>query len=66
MDKDQRTGLKVLQLISEISRRPFAGIGKPEPPKGEPSGWWSRRITDEHCLVYTVDRSGQDPFLIAA
>ncbi len=66
MDKDRKTGLKVLKLISEIRRDPFQGIGKPEPLKGELSGWWSRRITDEHRLVYTVDGSGKDPLLIVA
>ena len=66
MDKDRKTGLKVLKLISEIRRDPFQGIGKPEPLKGELSGWWSRRITDEHRLVYTVDGSGKDQLLIIA
>ena len=41
-------------LIKECSRTPFAGIGKPEPLRGNWSGWWSRRITDEHRLVYRV------------
>jgi toxin YoeB len=36
------------------SRSPFEGIGKPEPLKGDLSGHWSRRITDEHRLIYTV------------
>ena len=66
MDKDRKTGLKVLKLISEIRRDPFQGIGKPEPLKGELSGWWSRRITDEHRLVYTVDGSRKDQLLIIA
>ena len=39
-------------LIREASRTPFAGIGKPEPLRGDLSGWWSRRITQEHRLVY--------------
>jgi toxin YoeB len=41
-------------LIKEASRTPFNGIGKPEPLRGELSGWWSRRINQEHRLVYRV------------
>jgi toxin YoeB len=41
-------------LIRETSRMPFQGIGKPEPLRGDLSGWWSRRITQEHRLVYRV------------
>jgi toxin YoeB len=40
-------------LIKDIQRNPFEGIGKPEPLKHEFSGFWSRRIDDEHRLVYT-------------
>ncbi len=39
-------------LIKECCRTPFAGIGKPEPLRGALAGWWSRRITKEHRLVY--------------
>lgn len=46
---------KILELIRDIQRDPFAGIGKPEPLKYELQGYWSRRITDEHRLVYKVD-----------
>jgi toxin YoeB len=66
MDKDRKTGLKVLKLIREIQRAPFEGIGKPEPLKGDLSGWWSRRITDEHRLVYKVDGTDKDQLLIIA
>ena len=41
-------------LIKEISRLPFAGIGKPEPLKNALSGYWSRRINDEHRIVYKI------------
>lgn len=41
-------------LIKECCRTPFAGTGKPEPLRGPLSGWWSRRITIEHRLVYRV------------
>jgi toxin YoeB len=46
-------------LISDASRHPFQGIGKPEPLRNEMSGWWSRRITGEHRLVYRVSGSGE-------
>ena len=45
---------RVNELMEEIRRRPFAGIGKPEPLKGDLAGWWSRRITGDHRLVYRV------------
>ena len=46
---------KINRLIEECRRRPFDGIGKPEPLKGDYSGWWSRRIDREHRLVYRVE-----------
>ena len=53
--QDKKTFTKIVTLIKEISRDPFQGIGKPEPLKHELSGYWSRRITDEHRLVYKVE-----------
>jgi toxin YoeB len=53
-EKDKKTFRKINTLISEIKRDPFHGTGKPEPLKGNLSGHWSRRITDEHRLVYKV------------
>ena len=50
-------------LIKDIGRNPFDGIGKPEPLKGELSGFWSRRIDDEHRLVYVAE---EDAILIIA
>ena len=54
----QRTDPKILErintLIREAQRTPFKGIGKPEPLKHSFSGYWSRRITDEHRMVYKV------------
>ena len=43
---------RINALIREASRTPFDGIGKPEPLRGDLSGWWSRRITQQHRLVY--------------
>jgi toxin YoeB len=55
----QATDRKLLErinaLIKETSRTPFTGTGKPEPLRGELSGWWLRRITREHRLVYRVE-----------
>ena len=45
---------KVNQLIEAIRREPFSGLGKPEPLRHDLRGYWSRRITDEHRLVYFV------------
>jgi len=43
---------RINKLIKDILRDPFHGVGKPEPLKGQLSGFWSRRINDEHRLVY--------------
>lgn len=54
----QQTDRKILKrinsLIRDIERDPFSGPGKPEPLKHQFSGFWSRRINDEHRLVYTL------------
>jgi len=56
----QRTERKILerinQLIKEIERSPFEGTGKPEPLRHGLSGYWSRRITDEHRIVYKAEK----------
>jgi len=52
--QDPRMAARIDRLIEEIKRKPFAGIGKPEPLRGTLTGWWSRRITGEHRLVYRV------------
>ena len=54
VQRDRKLLKRINQLIQEILRTPFEGIGKPEPLKGDLSGYWSRRINDEHRLVYTV------------
>ena len=46
-------------LIKDIKRDPFKGLGKPEPLKHALQGWWSRRITGEHRLVYRVTGKGE-------
>ncbi|WP_017317061.1 Txe/YoeB family addiction module toxin [Mastigocladopsis repens] len=52
--QDKKIHRKIITLINDILRQPFIGLGKPEPLKHELSGYWSRRITDEHRLVYKV------------
>ena len=51
---DKQVLKKVNQLLKDVKRDPFDGLGKPEALKHEFSGCWSRRITDEHRLVYEV------------
>ena len=51
---DKRILKRINRLIKEICREPFEGIGKPEPLKHALSGYWSRRINDEHRIVYKV------------
>ena len=51
---DRKKALRIVDLIKEIQREPFRGTGKPEPLKHEFKGCWSRRIDQEHRLVYQV------------
>lgn len=51
---DRKVALRILDLLDAVLRDPFAGIGKPEPLKHLGAGTWSRRITQEHRLVYSV------------
>lgn len=57
--QDVRLLKRTLKLIDDIARHPFEGIGKPEPLKGELSGWWSRRVDAKHRLVYRVTGTGE-------
>ena len=52
--QDRRMLQRINRLIGEIQRDPFRGIGKPEPLRHALAGYWSRRIDDEHRLVYRV------------
>ena len=60
LDHYKTIAKKIRRLIKEIQREPFRGIGKPEPLKNQWSSYWSRRITNEHHLVYKI----QDDILI--
>jgi toxin YoeB len=54
IEKDRTTALKVIKLVREIQRDPFSGTGKPERLKHDLAGCWSRRINQEHRLIYQV------------
>lgn len=54
VETDGRTTLRILELVEAVLRDPFTGIGRPEPLKYVLAGCWSRRITQEHRLVYRV------------
>ena len=60
VETDRRTALRILKLIEAVIRDPFRGIGKPEPLKFLGPGVWSRRITQEHRLVYVVGQKRID------
>ena len=51
---NKRIMKRISKLLEDILQHPFTGIGKPEPLKGNLQGVWSRRITDEHRLIYSV------------
>jgi toxin YoeB len=51
---DRRMLARINELLKDIARTPFTGIGKPEPLKHKYRGFWSRRINDEHRLIYQV------------
>lgn len=54
VNSDRKTALRILELVEAIRRDSFHGIGKPEPLRHLGSGVWSRRITQEHRLVYRI------------
>ena len=51
---NKRVMKRITKLLEDILQHPFTGVGKPEPLKGNLQGIWSRRITDEHRLLYSV------------
>lgn len=59
LDEDRKVVARINALIGECLRDPFRGTGKPEPLRQSLAGWWSRRITGEHRLVYRVRGSGE-------
>jgi toxin YoeB len=64
VETDRKVALRVPELVEAVLREPFAGIGKPEPLRHLLAGAWSRRVTEEHRLVYLV-RGNRVDFLQA-
>lgn len=62
-ENDRKLVVRINTLIKDALRSPFQGIGKPEPLKGDLSGYWSRRVNAEHRLVYRV--KGEDLLVVA-
>ncbi len=60
LDADLGKAQRIRELLVQCQRHPFTGTGKPEPLKGALKGCWSRRIDDEHRLVYAVSGSGEN------
>jgi toxin YoeB len=56
--QDRKAVERINKLIADVKREPFAGVGKPEPLKHALSGYWSRRINDEHRMVYKIENGG--------
>jgi toxin YoeB len=59
IETDRTMLVRLNEVLRDVRRDPFKGLGKPEPLKGDLSGWWSRRITQEHRLVYRVVGKGE-------
>jgi toxin YoeB len=58
--EDEKILAAINELIRDVKRNPFKGLGKPEPLRHELQGWWSRRISGEHRLVYRVSGKSGD------
>lgn len=59
-NSDRDVARRINALLHNAVRSPFQGIGKPEPLRGDLAGWWSRRITGDHRLVYRAIGSGDE------
>ena len=59
-ENDRQVVRRVNALLRDIGRSPFKGLGKPEPLRGDLAGWWSRRITGDHRIVYRVRGTGEE------
>jgi toxin YoeB len=57
-EHDRKLQARINELIKQCQRTPFEGVGKPEPLRGDLTGWWSRRISKEHRMVYRVTGGG--------
>lgn len=63
--EDKKTFKKINALIKDIKRNPKDGLGKPEPLKYELSGYWARRIDDEHRLIYQIAEDSEEIIIIS-
>jgi len=54
LQRDRKIALKIFDIVESVIKNPFAGIGKPEPLKHALKGCWSRRLTQEHRIVYCI------------
>ncbi len=63
-ENDSKTAIRINGLLRDALRHPLEGIGKPEPLRNQLKGLWSRRITQEHRLVYRVKGEGERQMLI--
>ena len=59
-ENDRAVPQRINALLRDIRRNPFKGVGKPEPLRGDLTGWWSRRITGDHRLVYRARGTGEE------
>ena len=64
--QDKKTLKRINNLLKDIDRNPYEGIGKPEPLKGNLSGWWSRRINDCDRIIYRFEGDSTKSLVIAA
>jgi toxin YoeB len=58
LETDKKQARRIHELLRDIRRNPHSGIGKPEPLRHSLAGWWSRRIDQEHRLIYRVTEQG--------
>ena len=64
--QDKKMLKRINNLLKDIDRKPYEGIGKPEPLKGNLSGWWSRRINDCDRIIYRIEGDTTKSIVIAA
>lgn len=62
--QDPKILVRINELVRDILRHPFEGLGKPEPLRSNLKGYWSRRITQEHRLVYKVEGEGDSRMVV--
>jgi len=63
IENDRKMKAKIMRLVTDCARHPEKGLGQPEPLKPDGTGWWSRRIDQEHRLVYRVVERDQETVL---